>query len=474
MVGTTIRRDRGLYDSRYMTLPPNPVQGDVLYYDGANWVVLGAGAVGDFLQTAGVGANPAWATVITTYVRSKTLIVAASNSLDTTNADYVCDGVADEVQINQAINDLPATGGSVCLMDGTYTLAGSINLNVANSSIIGQGRNTRILSTDIARKIINCTVSYCTIERLKIEGLNTAGCYGVYFRVVYGVVINCMIKTCYYGVYIYDRWHIVTNNLFYGAGTYGIYQRISAGYDVITGNTFKDTWGYPIYAVHGECEVSGNAILSGGIKGIYIGQRSVVTGNYIQNASRGIEAAGINITITGNTIYGGSYAIWSPYNNNTITGNAMKDVGTAVYQTGEYCSIIGNTIENSTGNYAAIYLISANWCSVVGNTMQKIDREGIELDTSNHNIISENNIHDCSEDANDTYSGILLTDTSTYNIVSNNRVSADAANKHKYGIREAAVADDWNLLHGNILTDAVTANLSSQGANSVSADNIAP
>ena len=60
MVGTTIRRDRGLYDSRYMTLPSAPIQGDILYYDGTNWINLGAGITGGFLQTQGVGANPQW------------------------------------------------------------------------------------------------------------------------------------------------------------------------------------------------------------------------------------------------------------------------------------------------------------------------------------------------------------------------------------------------------------------------------
>lgn len=39
--------------------------------------------------------------------RSATLVVAAVNSDKTRGADYICDGVADQVQINQAIADLP-------------------------------------------------------------------------------------------------------------------------------------------------------------------------------------------------------------------------------------------------------------------------------------------------------------------------------------------------------------------------------
>ena len=35
-------------------------QGDVLYFDGSNWVRLGAGSSGQLLQTNGTGANPQW------------------------------------------------------------------------------------------------------------------------------------------------------------------------------------------------------------------------------------------------------------------------------------------------------------------------------------------------------------------------------------------------------------------------------
>ena len=36
-------------------------QGDVMYYDGTDWVRLGAGTSGNFLKTQGTGANPLWA-----------------------------------------------------------------------------------------------------------------------------------------------------------------------------------------------------------------------------------------------------------------------------------------------------------------------------------------------------------------------------------------------------------------------------
>jgi len=50
------------------------VQGDIMYYNGTDWVRLGFGTSGHFLKTLGTGANPAWAAVSadtnTTYLTS--------------------------------------------------------------------------------------------------------------------------------------------------------------------------------------------------------------------------------------------------------------------------------------------------------------------------------------------------------------------------------------------------------------------
>ncbi len=69
-----------------------------------------------FLTDPGVGADvPA-------------VIVAASdsNAAEKAKASYICDGVNDHVQIQQALNTLPGSGGTVRLAGGTYNLAGNI------------------------------------------------------------------------------------------------------------------------------------------------------------------------------------------------------------------------------------------------------------------------------------------------------------------------------------------------------------
>jgi len=54
-----------------------------------------------------------------------TFIVAASDASDDIKdfATYRCDGTADEEQIQEAIDDLPSTGGTIILTDGTFNIA---------------------------------------------------------------------------------------------------------------------------------------------------------------------------------------------------------------------------------------------------------------------------------------------------------------------------------------------------------------
>ena len=56
-------------------------------------------------------------------------------------ADYICDGVADEVQIQAAIDALPAGGGRVVLSEGQFEISGDINLR-SNVVLVGQGTAT--------------------------------------------------------------------------------------------------------------------------------------------------------------------------------------------------------------------------------------------------------------------------------------------------------------------------------------------
>ena len=76
--------------------------------------------------------------------QSATFVVAASDSLHQGYADYVCDGVDDQEEIQAAIDALPSSGGEIMLMEGTYTLSSQVYRAIDNVHFEGMGNATLI------------------------------------------------------------------------------------------------------------------------------------------------------------------------------------------------------------------------------------------------------------------------------------------------------------------------------------------
>ncbi|NMA10135.1 MAG: hypothetical protein GX932_03835, partial [Methanomicrobiales archaeon] len=79
-----------------------------------------------------------------------TIIVAASDSsaASKAGADYICDGIDDQYEIQAAIDALPARGGTVQLTEGTFKCSGNI-LPGSYTTLKGQGdESTHLIFTD--------------------------------------------------------------------------------------------------------------------------------------------------------------------------------------------------------------------------------------------------------------------------------------------------------------------------------------
>jgi hypothetical protein len=100
-------------------------------------------------------------------IRSATLTIASATS-KTQNADYYCDGTADEVQINQAIQALDGLGGRIVLLEGTFYINAPIAYAFAdtpdnNITLEGQGAATILKVPDghsTSMDIIDAEVSH--------------------------------------------------------------------------------------------------------------------------------------------------------------------------------------------------------------------------------------------------------------------------------------------------------------------------
>lgn len=187
--------------------------------------------------------------------------------------DYLCDGTADQVEINAAITALPATGGEVVILDGTYNLTGVILVNKNNVTLSGNGNSTKLVrafSGSITEPgMIYVTSSNNTIKYLQLDG----------------------VKDTYSG----------SNNS-------GIYLNNSAS-NTITGNTCNNNNNNGIYLDSSNINntITGNTCI----------RRTGTSADYTSDQNT-ISVTGNNNLIVGNNIMGKNYT-------NSGTGNTFAN-----------------------------------------------------------------------------------------------------------------------------------------------------
>ena len=119
-----------------------PVEG-AIYYDKDNSKVFARGSSGwiDLAQQDTTNSD-------TTNPTASTLVIAASDSKNSSRADYVSDGVDDQVEVINAIAALPSVGGKIVLLEGTYSWYDTLTTKPDlpnNSTLEGQGGGTKIV-----------------------------------------------------------------------------------------------------------------------------------------------------------------------------------------------------------------------------------------------------------------------------------------------------------------------------------------
>jgi hypothetical protein len=249
-----------------------------------------------------------------------------------------------------------------------------------------------------------------------------------------------------------------------------VYLMGGANYWYIQNNVFEDN-DYNVYV-----EASTTAITSNGW----------IFGNFMNVTSSGKTTCSILTTgssyifILNNNIIYNSYAIEVLGHNNfaswliKIANNHFSPLFSA---TEDLDSNIAILLSKNSKTFAPKWVVIAvntftdsnRSNAVYGGGTGAIKFSGVENCSIGNNLIEGMAIK-----ANDTDAVILLTDTSKYNVIVGNNINtaSDAVRYPKYGIREGSSNDDYNLIVGNIVQSGVTANISTQGVNTVSANNI--
>ena len=129
-----------------------------------------------------------------------TITVYSSTAAHPGNAEYVCDGTADDVEINAAIAALPSSGGSIVLSEGEFSITSPISIT-RHLSIKGMGRGDTWLKLASGA---NCNVIHLSggpfynvqIYDLGIDGNKTNNTSGVGISSV-GLAHNVTLRNLY-------------------------------------------------------------------------------------------------------------------------------------------------------------------------------------------------------------------------------------------------------------------------------------
>jgi len=418
-------------------------------------------------------------------------VVAAYNSIDNENADFVCDRENDQVEIQQALDNLPSGGGSVYLREGTYNIGGTITLD-NNVALIGSGAGPLLyLANNVNDNVIqatNCGNLLVTNLRIWGNGLNNTAGSGISFENVEdSKIIGCWVENFDdHGILLYglSNGNAVSGNTCQGNGTGGIYLYVSFN-NSISGNTCQGNEIDGIFLESDNNTVNGNTCTGNGHHGIFLdaSDYNTVSGNTCTgNDNYGIYLSdSSNNTVTGNTCTGnGEDGIISRYGGaNNITGNTCTGNDRAGIHVGysNNNTVSGNTC---TGNGEdGIYLGSPSINNTVsGNTCTGNCHHGIYLYATSfepfyNNAILVNTVVGNSQDNDNTYDGIFVDGYCDYNNIQGNTVRrGTGTNKQRYGIRINSVECDNNLVINNDLYQAgVTADNYDAGTGTIFRNN---
>lgn len=439
-----------------------------------------------------------------------TKIVAANDALATSRAkaDYLCDGTADDVQIQAAHDALPAGGGAILLTEGTYNLSTTVTLTKP-TLLIGEGYATYIVSAINGDAFYFSSADGSKAQSIRLQGPTSANAVGLHFDDCdFLEVSSTWIRNFgYAGIRIEDcgeNTRIVNNNIdmldgFVPLGVgYGIHLD-GQNHDVIISENHLEGWKYGIvsddWTDSADLLVRGNGFDDQETGDVYlVGFCNVgLVANEFNNC---LNASGFSVEIdyenvpdagawketavmvTGNlfcAMDSGGVHITNGVGH-TITGNVFQSVeGQPVLldqvATGNYSDAHGVTIANNTtalgqttsgGRSKEFRATNFDRVTMIGNALADHTGEAIILD-SDQAIIANNTI----KDANSAGAGAateIISLTGQNCIVQGNSIIGGAVTD---SILEEA-GSDYNMFLYNLTDDGTTV----VGAHSVDTGNV--
>lgn len=285
-------------------------------------------------------------------IRAATFVVAADDSLHKNMADYVCDGVNDHLEIQAAIDALPATGGEVFLLDGTYYIEVSLVLD-SYQTLRGCGRNTILTTTTASLYFITATGS---------DGSEKIGIFIADLCIDGAAIAECGI----YLIYVdYSKiWNIWAEDIPDWAALW----IQTCDHNEIIGNTFQNSYSAIYLGSSNNNTISGNTCqghMGGEAIGLDSSSRNIISGNICLGNNRGITLSGSsNNTISSNICHRNNQEgiyLSASSDHNVISGNVCVE-------NSQLSDISNDNIHIANSDYN---LIEGNFCRAptIGTTL---------------------------------------------------------------------------------------------------------
>jgi hypothetical protein len=433
--------------------------------------------------------------------RSVTKLVAASNASAqmVALADYVCDGTADEVQINAAITSVSLSGGVVQLSEGTFTVSSKILFNEGWQTLRGMGMGATTIAVvnaggaPVNAEIIGMYGAHCEIADLTIDGnkANNAGAtsmMGVYAMTQRDLLIQRVrvLNSAHDGIIIDAAVEsgVVRDCLIEGSAATGMVLRGAANNPLtVSGCTVKGCTGTGFYCDSGPVVLSDCQSLTNGVYGFSVESTALASlsqctaqsnGSYgfrvtaaqtqlngcqaISNVGVGFEVTGARVQLTGCMAHG-TLSDGHGFRSNTGASDILysgcaaisnTDVGFSHYSTGQStyigCEAISNTYYGWYVNYGPAQIYS---CYVVGLATSLV---GIFLAGGANHSVDGCRVTTNGED------GILAYGATVTDVQLTNNVIADSSLSSDQGYTHVSIYAPRTFMQGNMLWTPVAGN----------------
>lgn len=370
------------------------------------------------------------------YNGGATIYVAASDASAASKAlaSYVCDGVADEVEIQAALVALPAQGGRVLLSEGIFTISAAFSTAAFGSVLEGQGSGGTVIravaggGAPINTNLINLSHQRSIARNFRIDGTKVSN----------GALTGMgLIAVGADDVLVENIWAINSAGL--GIAIAGVVSNVTvvncivdAAASALGGYLCRSSGAYPAKIIN--CVARGNTG-AGFVNDV--GTTHFIGCHAFGNTSFGYNLAANDIKVIGcSAIANSSHGFYVTGVRGVIDGGCSADSNSlsgfyvdsnAVFTTIRNCSAFLNAANNGAVNIEAADCLVEN-CNLYQNGWYGIRSVGARV------MIVGNRLTDNGTAAAATYDGIISTGNDCFIAGNYVRKGVASANKHRYGI----------------------------------------